>query len=931
MKIKTGARILALSALTTMMFSASALAKIEEGKLVIWINGDKGYNGLAEVGKKFEKDTGIKVTVEHPDKLEEKFPQVAATGDGPDIIFWAHDRFGGYAQSGLLAEITPDKAFQDKLYPFTWDAVRYNGKLIAYPIAVEALSLIYNKDLLPNPPKTWEEIPALDKELKAKGKSALMFNLQEPYFTWPLIAADGGYAFKYENGKYDIKDVGVDNAGAKAGLTFLVDLIKNKHMNADTDYSIAEAAFNKGETAMTINGPWAWSNIDTSKVNYGVTVLPTFKGQPSKPFVGVLSAGINAASPNKELAKEFLENYLLTDEGLEAVNKDKPLGAVALKSYEEELAKDPRIAATMENAQKGEIMPNIPQMSAFWYAVRTAVINAASGRQTVDEALKDAQTRIVASGSCCRIRRESLIRPGMRKNPMDVIKKKHWWQSDALKWSVLGLLGLLVGYLVVLMYAQGEYLFAITTLILSSAGLYIFANRKAYAWRYVYPGMAGMGLFVLFPLVCTIAIAFTNYSSTNQLTFERAQEVLLDRSWQAGKTYNFGLYPAGDEWQLALSDGETGKNYLSDAFKFGGEQKLQLKETTAQPEGERANLRVITQNRQALSDITAILPDGNKVMMSSLRQFSGTQPLYTLDGDGTLTNNQSGVKYRPNNQIGFYQSITADGNWGDEKLSPGYTVTTGWKNFTRVFTDEGIQKPFLAIFVWTVVFSLITVFLTVAVGMVLACLVQWEALRGKAVYRVLLILPYAVPSFISILIFKGLFNQSFGEINMMLSALFGVKPAWFSDPTTARTMLIIVNTWLGYPYMMILCMGLLKAIPDDLYEASAMDGAGPFQNFFKITLPLLIKPLTPLMIASFAFNFNNFVLIQLLTNGGPDRLGTTTPAGYTDLLVNYTYRIAFEGGGGQDFGLAAAIATLIFLLVGALAIVNLKATRMKFD
>ena len=119
---------------------------------------------------------------------------------------------------------------------------------------------------------------------------------------------------------------------------------------------------------------------------------------------------------------------------------------------------------------------------------------------------------------------------------MDVIKKKHWWQSDTLKWSVIGLLGLLVAYLVVLMYAQGEYLFAIMTLILSSAGLYIFANRKTYAWRYVYPGVAGMGLFVLFPLICTIAIAFTNYSSTNQLTFERAQEVLMDRSYQAGKT-----------------------------------------------------------------------------------------------------------------------------------------------------------------------------------------------------------------------------------------------------------------------------------------------------------------------------------------------------------------------------------------------------------
>ncbi|HDR2754202.1 MULTISPECIES: maltose ABC transporter permease MalF [Enterobacter] len=513
---------------------------------------------------------------------------------------------------------------------------------------------------------------------------------------------------------------------------------------------------------------------------------------------------------------------------------------------------------------------------------------------------------------------------------MDVIKKKHWWQSDTLKWSVIGLLCLLVGYLIVLMYVQGEYLFAIVTLILSSAGLYIFANRKAYAWRYVYPGVAGMGLFVLFPLICTIAIAFTNYSSTNQLAQERATQVLLDRSYQAGKTFNFGLYPAGDEWKLALTDEESGKSFVSDTFKFGGEQKLALKEA-ALPEGERANLRIITQNRLALTQLTAMLPDESKVTMSSLRQFSGTQPLYTLANDGTLTNNQSGVKYRPNNDIGFYQSITADGKWGDDKLSPGYTVTIGWDNFARVFTDEGIQKPFFAIFVWTVVFSVLTVILTVAVGMVLACLVQWESLKGKAIYRVLLILPYAVPSFISILIFKGLFNQSFGEINMMLSALFGIKPAWFSDPTTARSMIIIVNTWLGYPYMMILCMGLLKAIPDDLYEASAMDGAGPFQNFFKITLPLLIKPLTPLMIASFAFNFNNFVLIQLLTNGGPDRLGTTTPAGYTDLLVSYTYRIAFEGGGGQDFGLAAAIATLIFLLVGALAIVNLKATRMKFD
>jgi len=510
---------------------------------------------------------------------------------------------------------------------------------------------------------------------------------------------------------------------------------------------------------------------------------------------------------------------------------------------------------------------------------------------------------------------------------------KKWPLRQVIKWLAIGLLTCLTGYLIVLMYAQGEYLFAVLALILSSAGLYIYGNRRAYSWRYVYPGLAGMALFVLFPLVCTIAIAFTNYSSTNQLTFERAQSVLMGREFQGGKALNFALYPAGEQWQLALTSPDNGEVLVSPPFTFNASAPQTLTMTPqAAPTGEKAGLRVVTQNRQALGQLSARLPEGATLRMSSLRQFSGTQPLYQLNKENQqLTDAQSGVVYRPNMESGFYQAVNAQGEWQAEKLSPGFTVGIGWGNFLRVLHDDGIQKPFLSIFVWTVIFALLTVVLTVAVGMVLACVVQWEELKGKAAYRILLILPYAVPAFISILIFKGLFNQSFGEINLMLNALFGIKPAWFSDPWTAKSMIIIVNTWLGYPYMMILCMGLLKAIPDDLYEASAMDGATPMQNFFRITLPLLIKPLTPLMIASFAFNFNNFVLIQLLTNGGPDMLGTTTPAGHTDLLVSYTYRIAFEGGGGQDFGLAAAIATLIFLLVGALAVVNLKASRMKFD
>lgn len=345
-------------------------------------------------------------------------------------------------------------------------------------------------------------------------------------------------------------------------------------------------------------------------------------------------------------------------------------------------------------------------------------------------------------------------------------------------------------------------------------------------------------------------------------------------------------------------------------------------------EGQKASLRDVIQNRDALGELDLALSGDKTIRMSGLRKFAAIQSLYSLQDDGrTLINNKTGETLKPNDEVGYYQPVNASGEFVGDTVSPGYVVQIGMDNFERVWTDEGIKEPFIGIFIWTIVFSVLTVVFTLFIGLILASLVQWEELKGKSIYRLLLILPYAVPAFISILIFRGLFNQSFGEINMVLEALFGISPNWFSDPFLARSMVLTVNTWLGFPYMMILCMGLLKAIPDDLYEASAIDGANFIQNFTRITLPMMIKPLTPLLIAAFAFNFNNFVMIMLLTEGGPNRIGTTEPAGYTDLLVSYTYRIAFEGSGGQDFGLASAIATLIFLIVGALALINLRMTQ----
>jgi maltose/maltodextrin transport system permease protein len=518
---------------------------------------------------------------------------------------------------------------------------------------------------------------------------------------------------------------------------------------------------------------------------------------------------------------------------------------------------------------------------------------------------------------------------------------KHW-----LKWGLLGLIGLFNAYAVVLMYAQGETIFALVTLVLVATGIYVFASEKTYVHRYIFPGVATMFIFIIFPLAYTLWIAFTNYSASNILTFERARDYQLSQTYRMeGGDYAFSLYGAGgDRYRLALTS-EDGQPFISDPVEMrklpqaqtpAAEPvpiEIELQAVATLPEEKPLEVRDIIKLRGVLQTVVARLPDGTDLRMSGLRGFSALRPLYkplaeAQGGNGLiLVNQQTDERIAPDFDRGFYRPINEQGEFVGPPIAPGFTVPVGWKNFIRVLTDPGVQAPFLKIFGWTMLFSFLSVIFTLVIGMVLATLVEWEDLKGRGIYRLLLILPYAVPAFISILIFRGLFNQNFGELNLMLNAVFGIKPEWFSDPLLAKVMILIVNTWLGYPYMMILCMGLLKAIPSDLYEASAMDGAGFIRNFFSITVPLLMKPLAPLLIASFAFNFNNFVLIQLLTNGRPDIIGATTPAGTTDLLVTYTYRIAFEGS-GQDYGLASAIATMIFLMVGALALLNLKLMRV---
>jgi maltose/maltodextrin transport system substrate-binding protein len=387
-----------LTLVAAAMLVAAAPARADEkGTLQIWINGDKAYNGLAEVGKKFTKDTGIKVVVEHPQDAPAKFQQAASAKGGPSIFIWAHDRAGEWVSAGLIEPVSPTPKFAADFDKIGWDAFTFSGKTWGYPLAIESIGLIYNKKLVPKPPASFEDILALDKKLQKDGKHAILWDYNNTYFTFPLFAANGGYPFgRSADGTYSAADVGVNNAGALKGAEMLAKMIDTGVMPKGATYAAMEAAMNKGEIAMMITGPWAWDNLRKSKVEFGVAPIPSIGGKPAKAFIGVQGAMINRASNNKDAAKEFIENYLLKMDGLKTLDSDVSLGVTAHKEFYKTRAADPLIAATMANIKNGLLMPSLPEMGRFWSAMESALNSITQGRQKPKEALDAAAQRIKA-------------------------------------------------------------------------------------------------------------------------------------------------------------------------------------------------------------------------------------------------------------------------------------------------------------------------------------------------------------------------------------------------------------------------------------------------------------------------------------------------------------------------------------------------------
>ncbi len=366
-----------------------------DGELLIWVSDNRGHNALVELGKKFEKEMGVSVKVETQEGITDKFQAAAPSGKGPDIFFWANDRIGEWADAGLLKPLKIRQDFKAAFLPMAWEAVTHRKRIWGYPLALECVSLICNKKLVAGkPPTQLSEFPAFAKELKAKDPKliAIMWDYKSPYFSFPFLASAGAYSFKRTESGYDLKDIGVDNAGAVKGLNAIIDLINEDVLPRGSTQSVMDQKMSSGELATMVNGPWVWADLRKSGIDFELAPLPGVGGNPGRPFVGVLTALINRSSPNADFAKEFLEKYVCTVDGLKAIDAEAPLGVPALKSLADEMsATNPLIRGTYENAQNGVVMPNIPQMGRFWSSMKAAFEIATSLRASPEVALKNAR------------------------------------------------------------------------------------------------------------------------------------------------------------------------------------------------------------------------------------------------------------------------------------------------------------------------------------------------------------------------------------------------------------------------------------------------------------------------------------------------------------------------------------------------------------
>jgi ABC-type sugar transport system permease subunit len=493
--------------------------------------------------------------------------------------------------------------------------------------------------------------------------------------------------------------------------------------------------------------------------------------------------------------------------------------------------------------------------------------------------------------------------------------------------SVLGA-GIVIAatlFLITKLLVDGLYPLAsiLSAIVVFLAMTYLRPRFTPYRWMGI--GIAIALLFTIYPIVYTVIISFTNMSSGHLMSknqaiarIEQTQYIPEDGpnyKWTAYKdgndTYALWLVPSEGDSIFAkpgqqIIEGVAGQNGFGELNEDGvptsisGYTQLSKKES----------IKLLTE----LSNIEfGAAPHTFRIKSLSVALQSAQQYVYDESKD-VMIDQQNGTEYSPID--GTYTSTSGD------TLTPGYMAFIGLEHYQYFLGTPGFRKPLSEILVWNLAFTFFSVFASFAIGLITA--IMFEDLPGKRLIRALLIIPWPIPVLISVMIWRNMLHPDMGFIAPILTSLFGSSPEWFTNVFWTRFAIILVNVWLSYPYFYVITAGALRAIPQDIYSAAVVDGANPWQKFRYITLPLLLQILTPLIVASLTFNFNNFNVIYIFNYGLPAMANTIVPMGKTDILVSFVYRLAFVASNVADFGLAGAITVLLFILIAIMVVLQIR-------
>jgi ABC-type sugar transport system permease subunit len=485
-------------------------------------------------------------------------------------------------------------------------------------------------------------------------------------------------------------------------------------------------------------------------------------------------------------------------------------------------------------------------------------------------------------------------------------------------------------WFIVRFLSLGYYpLVAVTVVILVFVNI-VLIRQQAYPLRWMVVGLVLMTLFTIYPIFFTIWVSFTNYGEGHLITKTQALDQILRAKYlpEAGLAFTWTAYrtPEG-VYALWLKDAE-GNGYLA-----------LVGEPLTQPQPGEAGIgelddKGIPQTIEGFQRLNAFvaaadknLPEvqfgeaGKTIQIRTPSEAAELVPLYVYDPEAdTLTSQATGVVYQ--NFRGSFTSPTG------EQIRPGFIAPIGLDNFKAFFTSPALRGPLVRITLWNFAFAFLSLLFNFALGLAIAIMFNDPQFPFRKLIRTLLIVPYTVPALLTILVWRGMLNPEIGVVTHAFEAVLGWAPPWFTNQWWAKVAILLINLWLSFPYFMLISSGALQSIPDDYYAAAQVDGANAWQRFWKITLPLLLVAVGPLLIASFVFNFNNFNLIYIFNAGGPPMAGTPTPAGHTDILISYVYNLAFTANRGVDYGFAAAITIIIFFIVGAITLFQFRYTRM---